>query len=168
MIDRSVPVLQSSTAKRLRHRAVWQKGLQCKQMDQRAQSTCRRRCHGRLSRTNPTPGDMADSTGAKWLRVPLRKQWPGVKYLFADVAYDDPRRLVVAATMLDSIAGVVRTLEDQHTFVPLPRHWFIERAFGWMVQWRLVRSYVRGSDVPSEMDYVTMSNLLLRGLSKDE
>jgi transposase len=38
------------------------------------------------------------------------------------------------------IVEVVYKIRDQHTFVPLPRRWVVERASGRMMRWRrLVR-----------------------------
>jgi transposase len=123
---------------------------------------------GRLLMVNLTPADMADSTGAEWVLVALKKRWPWVKHLFADAAYDR-RRLLDEATMLGFIVEVVRKLEDQHTFVPLPRRWVVERSFGWMVQWRrLVRDYEARIDVSSEMIYLAMGSLLLKRLFENE
>ncbi|WP_194727394.1 transposase, partial [Noviherbaspirillum malthae] len=57
----------------------------------------------------------------------------------------------------------------QHTFVPLPRRWVVERSFGWMVQWRrLVRDYEGRIDVSCEMIYVAMGSLLLKRLFENE
>ncbi|WP_194727241.1 transposase, partial [Noviherbaspirillum malthae] len=57
----------------------------------------------------------------------------------------------------------------QHTFVPLPRRWVVERSFGWMVQWRrLVRDYEGRIDVSCEMIYIAMGSLLLKRLFENE
>ncbi|WP_151635958.1 IS5 family transposase [Noviherbaspirillum aerium] len=123
---------------------------------------------GRLLMVNLTPADIADSTGAEWVLVALKKRWPWVKHLFADAAYDR-RRLLDEATMLGFVVEVVRKLERQHTFIPLPRRWVVERSFGWMVQWRrLVRDYEGRIDVSSEMIYVAMGSLLLKRLFENE
>lgn len=123
---------------------------------------------GRLLMVNLTPADMADSTGAEWLLLALKKRWPWVKHLFADAAYDR-RRLLDEAMMLGFVVEVVRKLEDQHTFVPLPRRWVVERSFGWMVQWRrLVRDYEGRIDVSCEMIYIAMGSLLLKRLFENE
>jgi transposase len=119
---------------------------------------------GRLLMVNLTPADMADSTGAEWVLLALKKRWPWVKHLFADAAYDR-RRLMDEAAMLDFVIEVVRKMADQHSFVPLPRRWVVERSFGWMMQWRrLVRDYERRIDVSTEMIYVAMGSLLLKRL----
>lgn len=119
---------------------------------------------GRLLMVNLTPADMADSTGAEWVLVALKKRWPWVKHLVADAAYDR-RRLMDEATMRGFVVEVVRKMADQHRFVPLPRRWVVERSFGRMMQWRrLVRDYERRIDVSTEMIYVAMGSLLLKRL----
>lgn len=119
---------------------------------------------GRLLMVNLTPANIADSTGAEWVLVALKKRWPWVKHLFADAAYDR-RRLLDEAVMLDFVVEVVRKMLDQHSFIPLPRRWVVERSFGWMMQWcRLVRDYERRIDVSTELIYVAMGSLLLKRL----
>lgn len=119
---------------------------------------------GRLLMVNLTPADVADSTGAEWVLIALKKRWPWVKHLFADAAYDR-RRLMDQATMLGFVVEVVRKMINQHSFMPLPRRWVVERSFGWMMQWRrLVRDYERRIDVSTEMIYVAMGSLLLKRL----
>lgn len=122
---------------------------------------------GRLLMVNLTPADVADSTGAEWVLVALKQRWPWVRHLFADAAYDR-RRLLDEATMLGLVVEVVRKLKGQHSFVPLPRRWVVERSFGWMMQWRrLVRDYERRIDVSTEMIYVAMGDLLLKRLFEE-
>jgi transposase len=119
---------------------------------------------GRLLMVNLTPADMADATGAEWVLAALKMRWPWVRHLFADAAYDR-RRLLDEATILGFIVEVVRKLTGQHTFVPLPRRWVVERSFGWMMQWRrLVRDYGQRIDVSAEMIYIAKGSLLLRRL----
>jgi transposase len=58
---------------------------------------------------------------------------------------------------------VVRKLDNQHSFVPLPRRGVAERSFGWIMQWRrLVRDHERRIDISTEIIYVTMGSLLLK------
>jgi putative transposase len=119
---------------------------------------------GRLLMMNLTPADIADSTGAEPVLLALKKRWPWVKHLFADAAYDR-RRLLDEAVMLGFVVEVVRKIAGQHSFLPLPRRWVVERSFGWMMQWRrLVRDYERRIDVSTEMIYVAMGSLLLKRL----
>ncbi len=67
--------------------------------------------------------------------------------------------------MLGFVVEVVHKMVNQHSFVPLPRRWVVERSCGWMMQWRrLVRDYERRIDVSIEMFYVAMGNLLLKRL----
>lgn len=119
---------------------------------------------GRLLMMHLTPADMADSTGAERVLLALKQRWPWVKHLFADAAYDR-RRLLDEAVMLGFVVEVVRKIVGQHSFLPLPRRWVVERSFGWMMQWRrLVRDYERRIDVSTEMVYAAMGSLLLKRL----
>lgn len=119
---------------------------------------------GRLLMVNLTPADMADSTGAEWVLLALKTRWPWIRHLFADAAYDR-RRLLDEATMLGFVVEVVRKMTNQHSFVPLPRRWVVERSFGWMMQWRrLVKDYEQRIDVSTEIIYVAMGSLLLKRL----
>ena len=58
---------------------------------------------------------------------------------------------------------VVRKLEDQKGFQPLPRRWIVERTFAWLGRWRrLVRDYEQRCDVSEAMIHVSIGSLLLR------
>ncbi|MBK4737384.1 transposase [Noviherbaspirillum sp. DKR-6] len=69
------------------------------------------------------------------------------------------------AAFLNFIVEVVRKIQDQHTFVPLPRRWVVERTFGWMMRLRrLVRDYEQRLDVSRQMIYVATGGLRLKRL----
>lgn len=119
---------------------------------------------GRLLMVNLTPASISDSAGAQQVLDALKLRWPWLKRLFADSAYDR-RVLLDKAAFLDFIVEVVRKVQDQHTFVPLPRRWVVERTFGWMMRWRrLVRDYEQRVDVSRQMIYVATGSLLLKRL----
>jgi transposase len=82
---------------------------------------------------------ISDSAGAQNARDALKQRWPWLKHRFADSAYD--RAVLLEKVVFPSfIVEVVYKIRDQHTFVPLPRRWVVERASGWMMRWRrLVR-----------------------------
>ena len=114
---------------------------------------------------NLTPADVQDAAGAEAIIKAVRRRWPWLKHLFADGAYDRGR-LMSAAAYRDFVVEVVRKLEGQQGFQPLPRRWVVERTFGWMGRWRrLVRDYERRSDVSETMIHVSMGALLLRRIS---
>jgi transposase len=59
---------------------------------------------------------------------------------------------------------IIRRSDDQKGFETLPRHWVVERTFGWIIRWRrLIRDYEKRIDVSHAMILVaTGGNLLLR------
>ena len=67
-----------------------------------------------------------------------------------------------AAAYRDFVVEVVRKLPDQIGLQVLPRRWVVERTFGWMTRWRLVRDYERRCDVSDAMIHISMDALLLR------
>jgi transposase len=117
---------------------------------------------GRLLMINLTPADVQDAAGAQAIIAAVRKRWPWLKHLFADGAYDRGKLMSLAAYH-DFVIEVVRKLEDQKGFQPLPRRWVVERTFGWMMRWRrLVRDYEQRCDVSKAMIHVSIGSLLLR------
>lgn len=119
---------------------------------------------GRLLMVNLTAADISDVAGAQKVLDAVKQRWPWLKHLFGDSAYDR-RTMMDKAALLGFVVEVVRKLQDQHTFVPLPRRWVVERSFGWMMRYRrLVRDYEERIDVSEQMLYVAMSDLLLRRL----
>jgi transposase len=120
---------------------------------------------GRLLLVNLTPADVQDAAGAEEIVKAVRRRWPWLKHLFADGAYDRGK-LMSAAAYRDFVIEVVRKLENQQGFQPLPRRWVVERTFGWMMRWRrLVRDYEERCDVSEAMIFVSMGSLLLRRIS---
>ncbi|MFS0757488.1 IS5 family transposase [Noviherbaspirillum sp. 1P10PC] len=119
---------------------------------------------GRLLMVNLTTASISNSAGAQQVLDALKLRWPWPRRLFADSAYDR-RVLLDKAAFLDFIVEVVRKVQDQHTFVLLPRRWVVERTFGWMMRWRrLVRDYEQRVDVSRQMIYVATGSLLLKRL----
>jgi hypothetical protein len=111
-----------------------------------------------------TAASISDSTGAQQVLDALKLRWPWLKRLFANSAYDR-RVLLDKAAFPDFIVEVVRTVQDQHIFVPLPRRWVVERTFGWMMRWRrLVPDYEQRIDVSRQMIYDATGSLLLKRL----
>lgn len=121
---------------------------------------------GRLLMVNLTRADLLDSASARMILEALRQRWHWVKQLFGGDAYDK-RRLMHKAAFLEFTVAVVRKLEGQQEFAPLPKKcWVVERTFGWMMRWRrLVRDYERRIDVSQNMIYIAMSSLLLIKIS---
>ena len=120
---------------------------------------------GRLLMVNLTTADVSDSAGAQLILDGVRKQWPWLKHLFADGAYDRTKLLDKAA-FRDFILEIVRRTDAEPGFRVLPRRWVVERTFGWMTRWRrLVRDYEARLDVSHAMIHVAMGSLLIRRLA---
>jgi putative transposase len=120
---------------------------------------------GRLLMVNLTAADVQDAAGAEAIITAIRKRWPWLKHLFADGAYDRGK-LMSKAAYRDFVIEIVRKLENQHGFQPLPRRWVVERSFGWMMRWRrLVRDYEKRCDVSKAMIHISMGSLLLRRIA---
>lgn len=104
---------------------------------------------GRLLMVNLTTADISDPAGAQTILEAMRKRWPWMKHLFADSAYDR-KKLMEKAAFLDFTVEMVRRTDTEPGFKVAPRHWVVERTFGWMTRWRrLVRDYKPGSMSPA-------------------
>lgn len=86
---------------------------------------------GRLLMVNLTTADISDSAGAQTILEAMRKRWPWMKHLFADSAYDR-KKLMEKAAFLDFTVEMVRRIDTEPGFKVVPRHWVVERTFGWM------------------------------------
>ena len=117
---------------------------------------------GRLLLVNLTPANIADSVGVQAVLEGMKKNWPSIKYFFADGAYER-RQLMDKATYLDFIVEIVKRHPAQKGFKPLQNRWVVERTFGWMMRWRrLVRDYEERLDVSEAMIHIAMASQLLR------
>lgn len=120
---------------------------------------------GRLLAVNLTPADVADSAGAMLVLEALKREWPEVKHLFGDAAYDH-RKLMDKASFLDFTVEVARRLQGQHGFAVQPRRWVVERTFAWLLRWRrLVRDYEQRIDVSQNMIYIAMGAMLMHRMN---
>jgi transposase len=139
--------------------------------DDAAKKTVGRKRHvavdtdGRRLMVNLTTADVSDSAGAQLILDGVRKQWPWLKHLFADGAYDRTKLLDKAA-FRDFILEIVRRTDAEYGFKVLPRRWVVERTFGWITRWRrLVRDYEARLDVSHAMIHLAMGSLLLQRLA---
>lgn len=120
---------------------------------------------GRLLMVNLTAADVQNAAGAEQIIKTVRQQWPWLRHLFADGAYQRGK-LMSAAAYWDFTIEVIHKLTGQQGFQVLPRRWVVERTFGWIVRWRrLVRDYERLCDVSETMIYLSMGALLLRRIA---
>lgn len=87
---------------------------------------------GRLLVAAVSPADLHDSHGGIALLRASRGLWPFLAHCFADRAYRGDR--VGSATVIR--VEIVEPEEGQKGFAVQPRHWVIERTFGWIARCR--------------------------------
>ncbi|QYE33184.1 transposase (plasmid) [Polymorphobacter sp. PAMC 29334] len=85
----------------------------------------------RLHMVNLTTADISDSAGAQAIVAAIRKHWPWLKQLFADVAYNNTI-LMNAATYRDFVLEITRRSDKEVDFKVPARQWVVERTLGWM------------------------------------
>ena len=102
---------------------------------------------GRLLMVNVTTVNISDSAGAQEIVLAVRRRWPWLKHLLGHAAYDRTK-LIDPAAYRDFTVEIIRRSQDVSGFKVLPRHWIVERTFGWMTRWQtLVRNYEKRLDV---------------------
>lgn len=70
-------------------------------------------------------------------------------------------KLLDAAAPCDLTVEIIRRSDDISGFKVLPRHWVVERTFGWVTRWRrLVRDYERRLDVSEAMAHLAAGSNL--------
>ena len=83
----------------------------------------------------------------------------------APAKYSEPL-VTWARTMWRCTVAIVKRTEE-HTFKVLPRHWVVERTFGWLNRYRhLSRDYERQAETGETRVYVAMIRLMLARLAK--
>ncbi len=63
---------------------------------------------------------------------------------------------------------IVTQIADQHTFVPLPRRWVVERSLAWIANYRrLVKEYERRPEISESYILLASIHVMLRRLKTD-
>jgi transposase len=87
--------------------------------------------------------NLQDRPAARQLLPLLHNAHPGIRHLWADGGYHGTLA-EWAKTTLGITVEIVNKLAGQTSFVPLPRHWVVERTFSWICRARRnVRDYER-------------------------
>ena len=90
-----------------------------------------------------TSAAVQDRDGARPLLWRLRRQFRGIRLVWADGGYAG-KLVAWAAATLHLVVQVVRKRPGQSTFEVLPRRWVVERTFAWISKHRrTVRDYER-------------------------
>jgi len=90
-----------------------------------------------------TAACVQDRDGARRLLWQLRRDYRGIRLVWADGGYAG-KLVAWAAATLHLVVQIVRKHPGQHTFEVLPRRWVVERTFAWISKHRrCVRDYER-------------------------
>ena len=110
-----------------------------------------------------TAANVSDQAGAKLLLSGKKDEWPRLKLLWVDGAYDG-----VAEWALEEggwVLEVVHKLAEKGFHV-LPRRWVVERTFAWLMKCRrLVRDFERLIETVERFIYSAMVRLVVRRLA---
>jgi transposase len=77
------------------------------------------------------PGNVQDNHGAVPLLRIVGRNFPKLRYLFADRVYRGPRLLDALADLGKWTIEIVTRSQSVGTFKPEPRRWVVERSFAW-------------------------------------
>jgi len=123
--------------------------------------------------------DIMDRDGAKLLLRGIQKEYPTIKHLWQDAAYDchsfnkyTKKRKWSVQTIKRSRSRI-RIIDEQFLvkvekskFESLPRRWVVERTFGWFSPYRrLSKDYEFSPDTSQNMIYLAMIRNMLRRLT---
>ncbi len=113
-----------------------------------------------------SPANITDAEGGTYSLGNVAAQHPNVSKAWADQAYrgivDDMR------TWYAIELEIVPQSIDQHTFVPLPRRWVVERSIAWIVNYRrLAKDYERRPEISESYILLASIHVMLRRLKPD-
>ena len=111
-----------------------------------------------------TPASTQDRDGAVPLLQEAHREYPTLKHIWADGAYN--------GSVIDKIRAdtgltieIVKRSDDLRRFVVLPRRWVVERTHGWLGKWRLLNKEYERTIASSRADILhAMTALMLRRL----
>ncbi len=113
-----------------------------------------------------SPGNITDAEGGTYSFGAIAHKYPSIEKAWADSAYksivDDIR------TWYGIDLEIVPQLVDQHTFVPLPRRWVVERSLAWIANYRrLAKEYERHPEISESYILLASIHVMLRRLKPD-
>ncbi len=114
-----------------------------------------------------SPANITDAEGGTYSLGNIAYRHPRVVKSWADRAYigiiDDMRELY------DIELEIVTQITDQHTFIPLPRRWVVERSLAWLANYRrLAKEYERRPEISESYVLLASIHVMLRRLKPDE
>ena len=114
------------------------------------------------------PADVQDRDGARLALGELAGRFPRLGLIWADGGY----RGVALSEWVQEVLGcrleIVSRPAGQRGFAALPRHWVVERTFGWLGrQRRLSKDYETLPASSAAWVQIAMSRLLMRRLARN-
>lgn len=123
--------------------------------------------------------DIMDRDGARLLLRGVQKEYPTIKHLWQDAAYDCHRFNKYTQEREWSVQTIkrsrsrIRIVDEQFLvevekpkFEVQPRRWVIERTFGWFSRYRrLSKDYEFSPDTSQNMIYLAMIRNMLKRLT---
>jgi transposase len=112
-----------------------------------------------------TPASIQDRDGAVPLLREVHREFPTVKLVWVDGAYNGD--VIARAANETGIAiEMVKRTDDKKEFKILPRRWVVERTFGWLGKYRLLSKEYERTIESSTADVLhAMTMLMLRRLT---
>jgi putative transposase len=113
-----------------------------------------------------SPADITDAEGGTYSLGNSASKHPNIVKAWADHAYagiiDDMRELYGIEL------EIVPQIADQHTFIPLPRRWVVERSLAWISNYRrLAKEYERRPEISESYILLASIHVMLRRLKPD-
>jgi len=113
-----------------------------------------------------SPGVVSDAEGGSYSLGAIAHKHPDIEKAWADHAY---------ASIVDDIhtwygieLEIVPQMADQHTFIPLPRRWVVERSIAWISNYRrLSKDYERRPEISESYILFASIHVMLRRLKPD-
>lgn len=112
-----------------------------------------------------TPASIQDRDGAVPLLREVHREFPTVKLVWVDGAYNGDV-IARAANETGIVIEMVKRTDDKKEFKILPRRWVVERTFGWLGKYRLLSKEYERTIESSTADVLhAMTMLMLRRLT---
>ena len=121
---------------------------------------------GNLLNVVISPGNISDAEGGTYSLNEIAYKHPDIEKAWADSAYgsivDDMHiRHEIELEIVPQLAG-------QHTFIPLPRRWVVERSLAWISNYRrLAKEYERCPEISKSYILLASIHVMLRRLKPD-
>jgi len=114
------------------------------------------------------PADVQDRDGGLLVLRAVRKLFPFVERIFADGGYQGAATAAAVKALGPWQVEVVKR-SDLHRFVVLPKHWVVERTFGWMGRnRRLSKDYECQTRFSTAYVRLAMIRLMVRRLARKQ